>query len=121
LSEIEKLKKIILEFRDERNWEQFHSIKHLISALSIEASELAELFLWKNEADINEALKDKNFREDIMDECADVFNYLILIATKLDFDLTEAANNKIKKNKEKYPISKSKGISTKYNKLNDNN
>ncbi len=56
-----------------------------------------------------------------MDECADVFNYLILIATKLDFDLTEAANNKIKKNKEKYPISKSKGISTKYNKLNDNN
>lgn len=96
-------------FREERDWKQFHKPKDLAMALSIEASELLECFLWK---DISKANKDN-----IKDEVADIFSYLLYIASDLEIDLQEATLKKIKSNSEKYPISKSKGNSTKYTDL----
>jgi len=99
----------LLEFRNARDWEQFHNPKDLALALSIEAAELNEVFLWKKseEADL----------EKIKDELADVFAYAILLAEKYDLDINEIVKAKVKKNGEKYPINKSKGTSKKYNEL----
>ncbi|EMY82516.1 MazG nucleotide pyrophosphohydrolase [Psychroflexus gondwanensis ACAM 44] len=96
-------------FREERDWKQFHNPKDLSMALSIEASELLECFLWK---DISTTNKDQ-----INEEVADVFSYLLYIATDLGIDLESVTLEKIKINSKKYPISKSKGVNTKYNKL----
>lgn len=93
----EDLKNILVEFRDERDWEQFHNPKDL--ALSIEVSELNELFLWKKS------------------EEADVFAYAILLAEKYNLDINEIVSNKVLKNAEKYPVDKAKGTSKKYNEL----
>ena len=105
----EDLKNILVEFRNERDWEQFHNPKDLALALSIEVSELNELFLWKKseEADI----------EKIKDELADVFAYAILLAEKYKLDINEIVSNKVLKNAEKYPVAKAKGTSKKYNEL----
>jgi NTP pyrophosphatase (non-canonical NTP hydrolase) len=105
----EDLKNILVEFRNERDWEQFHNPKDLALALSIEVSELNELFLWKKseEADV----------EKIKDELADVFAYAILLAEKYNLDINEIVSNKVLKNAEKYPVDKAKGTSKKYNEL----
>jgi NTP pyrophosphatase (non-canonical NTP hydrolase) len=96
-------------FRDERDWEQFHNAKDLSIALSIEANELLELFLWKNPEDAN---KDK-----LTEELADVFAYALLLADKLDLDVEKIVLEKIKRNGEKYPVNKAKGTAKKYNEL----
>ncbi len=103
------LQKVLLQFRDERDWEQFHNAKDLALALSIEAAELNELFLWKKPDEANV--------EKIKDELADVLTYALLLAEKYSLDVNEIVLNKIKKNVEKYPIDKSKGTSRKYNEL----
>lgn len=99
----------LLQFRNERDWEQFHNPKDLALAINIEAAELLELFLWKKseEADI----------EKIKEELADVFSFAFLLAEKYGFDVKEIVLDKIKKNAEKYPVDKSKGVATKYNEL----
>jgi NTP pyrophosphatase (non-canonical NTP hydrolase) len=102
---INELKK----FRDDRDWEQFHNPKDLAIALSVEANELLEQFLWKKSEDAN---KDK-----LKEELADVFAYALLLADKLNLDVEEIILKKIKLNSEKYPVNKSKGVSTKYNEL----
>ncbi|TKS57406.1 nucleotide pyrophosphohydrolase [Mesohalobacter halotolerans] len=99
----------LLEFRQKRDWEQFHKPKDLALALSIEASELLECFLWKD-------IKSAN-RSNIKNEIADILSYLLYLANDLDIDLEEATLSKIKQNEIKYPVSKSKGKSTKYNQL----
>jgi len=109
MSNINKLIQEIVKFRDERDWEQFHNSKDLALALSIESSELLELFLWKS----NEDFKLDKLKE----ELADVLMYAFLLAHKNDLDIEEIILDKIKKNAEKYPIDKSKGNSTKYNEL----
>lgn len=103
------LQKALVDFRDERDWEQFHNPKDLALALSIEAAELNELFLWKKseEADVQK----------VKDELADVLAYALLLADSYKFDINEIVLNKIKKNAEKYPVDKSKGTSKKYNEL----
>ncbi|WP_295213615.1 nucleotide pyrophosphohydrolase [uncultured Chryseobacterium sp.] len=101
--------KEIVKFRDERDWEQFHNSKDLALALSIESSELLELFLWKN----NEDFKLDKLKE----ELADVLMYAFLLADKHDLNIHDIILDKIKKNEEKYPVDKSKGNSTKYNEL----
>ena len=88
----------INEFRDERNWRQFHNSKDLALSLSLEASELLENFQWVSAEEGNE----KN-RENIKDELADVFIYGLMMADDLDIDMNEAILNKLKKNAEKYP------------------
>ncbi|MBP3125422.1 nucleotide pyrophosphohydrolase [Thalassospira sp. ER-Se-21-Dark] len=117
MGDLGELQSRLRKFRDDRDWEQFHTIKDLASALSIEASELVELMLWMRDEEVDKALENQEFRESFVDECADIFNYLLLIADKVGFDLVAKANTKISKNAEKYPVAKSYGKSTKYNRL----
>ena len=107
-----ELTQALLQFRDERNWAQFHTLRNLIVSLNLEAAELLELTQWKSDEEMlgisGEALRD---------ECADVLLYLLLIADKAGINLEEAARNKLKKNAAKYPIEKSYGSSRKYTQL----
>jgi NTP pyrophosphatase (non-canonical NTP hydrolase) len=112
MSEIDEIIKELIKFRNDRDWEQFHDSKNLATAISIEASELNELFLWKT---IEESEKvDKNR---IKEELADILAFSLLLAEKHNFDIKEIVLEKIKRNGEKYPISKSKGTAKKYNEL----
>jgi len=97
----------VLKFRDERNWAKFHTGKDLAMCLSIESSEVQELFLWKNENEIN--------LEKLADEMGDVFYSLLLLADKYSINLEEALINKIEKNKIKYPIDEFRDSNRKYN------
>ncbi len=102
----------LLQFRDERNWAQFHTLRNLIVSLNLEAAELLELTQWKSEEEMLDISG-----EALRDECADVLLYLLLIADKAGINLEEAARNKLKKNAAKYPIEKSYGSSRKYTQL----
>lgn len=108
-AEIYEIMEQIIQFTEERDWNQFHNGKDLALALSIEASELNEAFLWKKPEEVNV--------EKIKEELADVLNYAFLIAHKYDLDIKEIILTKIKKNSEKYPVSKAKGSAKKYNEL----
>ena len=103
----EKIKKEIKDFVDERDWEQFHTPKNLSMALSVEASELLEIFQWQKAEEYKNATEEQ--REMIKDEIADIFYYLVRISDKLDINIEEALLNKMKKNKEKYPKESVKG------------
>ena len=106
---MKEITKALVKFRDERDWTQFHNSKDLALAISIEAGELLEVFLWK---DSETADKQK-----IKEELADIFCYALLLAEKEGFDVNEIITQKIKSNAEKYPIDKAKGTSKKYNEL----
>ena len=112
-----KLKLRLKDFSDKRDWDQFHTVKNLTMALSIEASELSELMLWKSDDEICKRLKDDRFRKSVEDECADVLNYLTLISSKVGFDLVDVALRKIDENSQKYPADKAFGNAKKYNEL----
>jgi NTP pyrophosphatase (non-canonical NTP hydrolase) len=99
----------LLRFRNERDWEQFHNPKDLALAISIEAGELLELFLWKSPDEAN--------KEKVKEELADVFAFAFLLADKYGFDVKEIVLNKIKLNSEKYPVDKAKGTAKKYDQL----
>lgn len=109
MSQIEKLIEDIHQFTVDRDWDQFHDGKNLAIALSIEANELLECFLWK---EAEEANLDK-----IKEELADIFNYAFLIAQKYNLNVDDIVREKMAKNAEKYPIEKSKGSAKKYNEL----
>lgn len=112
---MDKLKKItesLLAFRDARDWKQFHTSKNLAAAISIEAAELNELFLWKT-ADESEKVD----RSKIADELADIMSYCILMADRHDLDVAEIILDKIKRNEGRYPVDKAKGNAAKYNEL----
>jgi NTP pyrophosphatase (non-canonical NTP hydrolase) len=100
------------KFRDARDWGQFHNTKDLALALSIEAAELNELFLWKTVDESEKVDKSK-----LKEELADVFAYAIMLAGKHGFDIKDIVLEKIRKNNEKYPVEKSKGSAKKYNEL----
>lgn len=104
--------KEILKFRDDRDWKQFHNPKDLAISLSLEVSELLENFQWKSSEDAIE----QNF-ENIKDELADVLIYSILLADQMNLDIEEVIQNKLEKNKRKYPVEKSFGSNKKYNEL----
>ena len=110
MSEIQELIDLLVEFRDERDWGQFHDSKNLALALSIEAAELNELFLWKKDADC-----EKVDRNRLKEELADVFAYALMLAEKNNLSVSEIVKNKILKNAEKYPVEKSRSSSAKYN------
>jgi len=112
MSEINRLIQELIEFRDKRDWAQFHDSKNLALAISIEAAELNELFLWKNGKESEEVDKEK-----IKEELADILAFSFLLANKHGFDVKEIIETKIKKNDEKYPVEKSKGTAKKYNEL----
>lgn len=108
---------LLIEFRDARDWRQFHSLKDLILSLNLEASELLELTQWKSERNFEEEAREGLMQQRLREECADVFLYLLLIAERAGIDIQEAAAEKIKANDKKYPVEKSRGTATKYNKL----
>ena len=105
----------IRDFRDERDWAQFHNPKDMAIAISIEASELLEHFLWKTTEESEQRVQEK--RAEISDEIADIAVYLLELADNLNIDLAHAIKNKMKKNAAKYPVDKSKGSHVKYTEL----
>jgi NTP pyrophosphatase (non-canonical NTP hydrolase) len=112
MRDFELLMSELQKFRDARNWDQFHNSKDLALAISIEASELNELFLWKT---IEESEKvDKN---KLKEELADVLAFSLLLSGKHGFDVKEMVLEKIRKNNKKYPVEKAKGTAKKYNEL----
>ena len=94
-------------FVAERDWSQFHTPENLAKSISIEAGELLECFQWDSDPEIAQ----------IRDELADVLTYCILLADQLDLDPEEIILHKLEKNREKYPVDKSRGKSTKYDRL----
>src|SRR5690625_6263950 len=97
------------DFRDERDWKQFHNPKDLAIVLNIEASELLEVFLWKTP----EAADRKKVKE----ELADVLAYALMLADAYDFDIEKIVLEKIALNEAKYPVSEARGRADKYNEL----
>ena len=112
--DVEKLLVKINKFSDERDWNQFHSIKNLSMALSVESSELVEIYQWISEEESNDS-SNVIIKNKAREELADIFIYLLRIASKLDINLEEAALGKLLQNEIKYPIEKFKGNSKKYN------
>ena len=109
MSDLEELRQSIVKFTQERDWDQFHNGKDLALALSIEAAELNEAFLWKDASKVNV--------EKVKEELADIFNYAILIADKYDLDIKQIVIDKLSRNAEKYPVDKAYGCAKKYNEL----
>jgi NTP pyrophosphatase (non-canonical NTP hydrolase) len=110
-----QLRDALRQFADERDWDQYHSPKNLASALAVEAAELLELFQWLTE-DQSRKLPPEEL-EKVRHEMADVLNYLVRLADKLDVNLLEAAREKIQLNAQKYPVDKSRGSAKKYSDL----
>jgi len=115
----EALTQALLQFRDARDWAQFHTLRNLIVSLNLEAAELLELTQWKSDEEMSALAESGGAQEALRDECADVLLYLLLIADHAGIDLEDAARRKIEKNAAKYPVDKSYGSSRKYTQLED--
>ncbi|AYW48401.1 nucleotide pyrophosphohydrolase [Tetragenococcus osmophilus] len=112
MSSNESIMSKINQFRDDRNWRQFHNEKDLAISISIEASELLELFQWKSSTEV----KDKKLSR-IKEELADVLIYSYMMADNLDLDVEEIISEKLKLNEKKYPVDKAKNKNDKYTEL----
>ncbi len=109
------LQQRLLEFRRQRDWEQFHDPKNLAEGLIIEAGELLENFLWKHPDQCRQL--NETERKRVEEEIGDIFTFLIYLCRELDIDPFEAARRKIEINSQKYPVEKAKGKRTKYHDL----
>ncbi len=109
MSDIAEIHSMVRAFSDKRDWSQFHNGKDLALALSIESSELNELFLWKKPDDVK--------MDHLRHELADVFYYAFLLASHYNLDINEIIQEKLALNEKKYPVDKSKGSSKKYTEL----
>jgi len=112
MPELQELTNAILVFRNERNWAQFHKPKDMALSLVLEAAEVAEHFQWKDDVEITEHLE--NNREAVGEELADVLYWVLLLSHDLGIDLHHAFEQKMAKNREKYPVSKAKNSHRKY-------
>jgi NTP pyrophosphatase (non-canonical NTP hydrolase) len=110
---IQQLTEELFAFRNDRDWKQFHNPKDLATALSIEASELQEIFLWKNGTSLDEAIAKK--KEHIEQEVADIVSYLLLLCNELEIHLDTVVRKKLELNNQKYPAHQVRGCSKKYN------
>ena len=108
MERFEQVKQRIDKFVTERDWRKFHTPSNLAKSISIEASELLECFQW---SDTDYDL------EHVKEELADVLNYCIQMSQVLNLDIVDILNAKMDKTEKKYPLEKSKGVSTKYDKL----
>ena len=97
----------IIKFNEERDWDQFHSPENLAKSIAIEAGELLECFQWNAEFD----------QQKVCEELADVMKYCLLMSAKLGVDAETIILKKLEKNREKYPVEKARGKSTKYDQL----
>lgn len=113
--EISALQKKIVEFRDKRNWKQFHNPKDMALSLILEASEVLELFQWKSETEQTAFVKDS--KERIAEELSDVLSWVLLMSYDFDINIIKAFNKKMVKNAKKYPVRKSRNSSKKYNSI----
>ena len=104
---MENVSKAVVDFTKELDWDQFHSPENLAKSIAIESGELLECFQWNSDYD----------KSEVCEELADVVNYCILLADKLDVSLEDIVMKKLEKNRKKYPVEKAKGKSTKYTKL----
>ena len=111
--DIKTIQKQLSDFADERDWNQFHNPKNLAMALSVEASELVEIFQWLNVEESNSP--DQKQTEEINSEVADIAMYLLRFCSVLGIDLEKAIESKLESNAEKYPVNLSKGNAQKYN------
>ena len=109
---ISEIQNQLKKFAIERDWEQFHTPKNLAMALSVEASELVEIFQWLNVEESNSP--DQRQIEEINSEVADIAMYLLRFCSVLEIDLEKAVESKLKRNAEKYPVNLSKGNAQKY-------
>ncbi len=109
MNDIQQLTEILLKFRDERDWAQFHNAKDLAPAINIEAAELLEVLLWKAPEQAN--------IESVKEELADVFTFALLLSEKYGLDVKQIVLEKLEKNALKYPVDKSKGSAKKYTEL----
>lgn len=105
----------IIEFRDARDWKQFHNPKDVALSLVLEANEVMEHFQWKNNEEMAKHVVEK--KNDIADELADVLYWVLLMSHDLDIDILDSLDKKISKNESKYPVEKAKGKHTKYTNL----
>ena len=104
-----EIKVLIESFVEEREWKQFHNPKNLSMALSIEAAELMELFQWLTLDEAKEIMKEGNKRENAIGEIADIMIYAIAFCNRNNIDISDAINQKLEKNIQKYPSKKFKG------------
>lgn len=114
-SKYENILKKLLEFREKRDWEQFHDPKNLAEAISIEAAELLEIFLWKDIPG-SRNLPGKEINK-IKEESADIFLFLLYLCEEYGIDILDEALNKIEVNEKRYPVEKAKGSAKKYKEL----
>lgn len=114
-SDIKELQGKIKKFVNDRDWKQFHNHKDMAISLVMEATEVLEHFQWKNPKEIEK--RAITHKSEIADEIADVGIYLLEFADNLDIDFKKVIEKKLKKNEQKYPISKARGKNTKYNEL----
>jgi NTP pyrophosphatase (non-canonical NTP hydrolase) len=112
MSDFQMLIDQLVKFRDARQWEQFHDSKNLAIAISIEAAELNELFLWKDTA-----ASEQVDRARLSEELADILAFCLLLAHRHKLDVKQIISDKMKLNEQKYPVEKSKGTAKKYNEL----
>jgi NTP pyrophosphatase (non-canonical NTP hydrolase) len=105
----------LLEFRHERDWEQFHTIRNLSAAICVEAAELLDHFRWARDSEIDRIIAQQ--RPSIEDEVADITILLAYLCHDLDISIEDVVCKKLELNRAKYPVDKAKGIATKYNNL----
>lgn len=115
MSELKNMQKRIVDFRDARDWKQFHNPKDMALSLVLEATEVLEHFQWKNNYEIEEYLKIN--KDKLADELVDTLYWVLLMANDLDLNLQEAFEKKMKHNEKKYKVEKSKGNHKKYTEL----
>ena len=106
----------IESFTKDRDWNKFHTVKNLVASISIESAELCETIQWTDPS-VEEILRSSDLLNNISQELADVMIYCIRLCSVLDLDLLSIINNKINLNSQKYPVNRSKGVSTKYSNL----
>lgn len=114
---IDELKEMVKEFCETRNWNQFHNPKDLAIGISTEANELLQIFRFKSEEDMRQLMSSER-KDEIEEELADVFYFVLRFAQMNNIDLSQAVKNKIDKNNKKYPVEKAKGCNKKYNEYN---
>lgn len=115
MTSLQELTKKILEFRDERNWKQFHNQKDMAISLALEAAEVLEHFQWKTKEEIDAYIKDH--KDDVAEELIDVLYWVLLMSYDLGIDIPEAFGKKMTKNALKYPVDKARDKNTKYTAL----
>ena len=114
---INELKEKVKKFCEDRDWDQFHNAKDLAIGIITESSELLEHFRFKSEKEVDEMFKDPEKKDEISEEMADVFYFLLRLAQRYDVNLASELTKKLEKNEKRYTIEKFKGNNKKYNEL----